>query len=69
MYLADLVSASPKGPCTQIVDTLVLVYFLYRYFGAKVYTFGVHGPLGLFEGSGKGGIVLVASVLMLALML
>ena len=36
----------PKGPCTQIVYTLVLKYSLYRYIGPKVYTIWVHGPLG-----------------------
>ena len=37
---------NPKGPCTHIVYTLALTWSLYRYIGAKVYTFWVHGPLG-----------------------
>ena len=36
----------PKGPCNQTVYTLALKQSLYRYFGAKVYTIWVHGPLG-----------------------
>ena len=42
---------NPKGPCTQIVDTLALMSSLYTYFGAKVYTIWVHGPLGKDKGS------------------
>ena len=36
----------PKGPCTQIVDTLAPKYPNRDYFKAKVYTIWVHGPLG-----------------------
>ena len=44
----------PKGPCTQIVDTLALKYLNRDYFKAKVYTTWVHGPLGFraFHSSG-----------------
>ena len=43
----------PKGPCTQIVYTLVPMYLYREYFKAKVYTIWVHGPLGylLFKNS------------------
>ena len=37
----------PKGPCTEIVDTLPPKYLYRDYFNAKVYTIWVHGPLGL----------------------
>ena len=37
---------TPKGPCTQIVYTLALRYFLYRYIGPKVYTIGYMDPKG-----------------------
>ena len=36
----------PKGPCTQIVYTLVPMYLYTEYFKAKVYTIWLHGPLG-----------------------
>ena len=38
---------SPKGPCTQIGDTLAPKYPNRDYFKAKVYTIWVHGPLGI----------------------
>ena len=37
----------PKGPCTQIVDTLAPKYLCRDYFKAKVYTIWVHGLLGI----------------------
>ena len=37
----------PKGPCTQIVDTLAVMWSLHRYFSANAYTTWLHGPLGL----------------------
>ena len=36
----------PKGPCTQIVDTLAPQYPNGDYFKAKVCTVWAHGPLG-----------------------
>ena len=41
-----LVAGNPKGPCTQIVDTLALKSSLFEYFGAKAYATWAHGPLG-----------------------
>ena len=38
--------AIPQGPCTQRVYTLVPMYLHRECFKAKVYTIGVHGPLG-----------------------
>ena len=44
---SDAVAACiPKGPCTQIVDTLAPKYPNTDYFKAKVSTIWVHGPLG-----------------------
>ena len=43
-----------KGPCTQRVYTLAFKYSLYRYFGAKVYTVWVHGPIGNWNRMGLG---------------
>ena len=40
---------SPKGPCTHMVYTWASKSSLYRYFGAKVYTIWVHGPLGFMN--------------------
>ena len=37
----------PKGPCTQIVDTLVPKYPNRDYIKAKVSTIWAHGPRGL----------------------
>ena len=42
-----LVKKNPKGPCTQVVDTLLPKYLYRDYFmakDAKVYTCWAHGP-------------------------
>ena len=36
----------PKGPCTQIVYTLALKSWLFRYIGAKYILFGYMDPSG-----------------------
>ena len=41
-----LKEAYPKGPCTQIVDTLALKESLFGYFGAKHLLFGYMDPRG-----------------------
>ena len=47
MFSTNWVIYYPKGPCTQIVDTLAQKYLYGEYFKGKVYTIWVHGPLGL----------------------
>ena len=47
----------PKGPCTQIVDTLALKYLYKDYIKAKVYAIWVHGPLGFAKRSMASSMV------------
>ena len=53
--------ASPKGPCSQILNTLGPMYLHSEYFKAKIYTIWVHGPLGFCSESGQSNLVALLS--------
>ena len=45
------------GPCTYILNTWAVEYFLDRDFGAQVYNNEVHGPLGVGRRTPSSGFL------------